>query len=495
MMEFRSPRAPLYLALLIIALSAAQLFYRLSLPTDGWAYARDTTGAGLALALERNLSGQPSPLQPGDRVLAVAGQPVAQMLEGALSLNPRRPAGWRAGGVVDYTVQRSSQELTIPVTLARLPAGRVLLNALRGLLLDPAPLLLALIAFFVYFHDPQSPPARRLLVFSAAVFASDGVSQVVTGSNVLGPADLFYRGAYWPAQLFNVLIWSYLIGPLFVHLLLSFPAPQALLRRWRAPLLAAMYLTMPVLTVAIAAVHASGPALDFWLAWNNFTLIEYITVPGVTIAIMAYALRAAADPTGRAQLRWLATGAILSSLGALLGNVAILMRLSGIELLLAWTATRLLMLSFPVAVAIAILRYRLFEIDLIIRNTVLYGVLSALLGGIYVGSVVLLQNVFHSLTGQQSHLAVVLSTLTIAALFVPLRRRVQDVLDRRMYHHKYDAQRTITSFSATVRDEVDLDEISARVISVVDETMQPKHVSLWLRPLRSNRPDSSDPRP
>jgi hypothetical protein len=480
------PRSALYLALLVIALSVAHLFHRLSLPADGWSYARDTTGVGSYMKLERSLSGQPSTLNAGDVLLAVEDQPVSQMLEGALTLNPHRPSGWKVGGTVHYTVERYGHTLTVPVDLARLPAGRILLNVGRNLLLNPAPLLMVLIAFFVYFRDPLSSPARLLLLFSAAVFSSDGVSQAVSASNVLSPAELFYRSGFWPAQVVNSLIWPFIIGPVFIHLLLSFPVTRVQLRRFRTEMLAVMYGFMPLLTILIA-IATGGQALSFWLAWNRFSFIDFVLVLVAAIGIMAYTLLTTRDPTGRAQVRWLASGAILTSLGALLGSVAILLRLSGLEMLLAWTATRLMQLSFPVAVAIAILRYRLFEIDLIIHNTVVYGVLSALLGGIYVVSVVLLEFVFRFLTGQQSSLAIVLSTLTIAALFVPLRRRVQTLLDRRMYHHKYDAEQAISSFSATVRDEVDLDEISARVVGTVEETMQPKDVSLWLRPLGTSR--------
>lgn len=487
-MFLRSPRYHLYLALLLIAISLAQLFYRLSLPTDGWSYTRGTTGAGASLKLERSISGLPTNLKPGDILLEIEGQTVAQMLEGALMLNPRRPPGWKVGATVSYRVERYLLARDVPVKLVRLPAGMVLLNMGRSLLLNPAPLLMLLIAFFVYFRDSSSGPARLLLLFSAAVFASDGVSQAVSGSNVLNPAELFYPAAYWPAQAMNSLIWPFIIGPVFIHLLLSFPAPLAQLRRYRARILAVMYAAMPLLTI-IVAVLAGGQALKFWMVWNSFSFYLFLLVLAAAVGIMVYTLRSTRDPAGRAQARWLASGAILTSLGAFLGSIVLLLGLSGIDLLLAWTATRLLMLAFPVAVAIAILRYHLFEIDVILHNTVVYGVLSALLGGIYVASVVMLQSVFRLLTGQRSPVAIVLSTLTIAALFVPLRRRVQAMLDRRMYHRKYDAERTISSFSATVRDEVNLDEISARVVGVVEETMQPTGVSLWLRPLDTHRRD------
>jgi hypothetical protein len=184
----------------------------------------------------------------------------------------------------------------------------------------------------------------------------------------------------------------------------------------------------------------------------------------------------------RQQIKWLAYTASLVVLGAILAYGVY--SPTGVR----WTwqvGLALLAVGFvgtPIAVGIAISRYRLYDIDLLINRTLVYGALTAMLALVYFGDVVLFQAAFRALTGQESQLAIVASTLAIAALFNPLRRRLKAFIDRRFYRSKYDARKTLEAFSAKLRDETDLDALSEDLVGVVRETMQPAHVSLWLRP-------------
>ncbi len=160
----------------------------------------------------------------------------------------------------------------------------------------------------------------------------------------------------------------------------------------------------------------------------------------------------------------------------------------------SWAAFYGFMLLIPLAIGVAILRSRLFDIDVVINRTLVYGSLTAMLAAVYFGGIATTQTIFRALTGQQEQpqLAIVVSTLVIAALFNPLRQRIQGFIDRRFYRRKYDARKTLEAFSAKLRDETDLDALSEDLTSVVRETMQPAHVSLWLRPDPALRRVSAD---
>jgi hypothetical protein len=190
----------------------------------------------------------------------------------------------------------------------------------------------------------------------------------------------------------------------------------------------------------------------------------------------------AARGTQRQQLKWFALAAVFAVLVFVMGTALGLER-SFSETL--WTLINAVSNAFLYsAVGIAILRYRLYDIDRIINRALVYGSLTVFLALVYFGGVVTTQTIFRAITGQErlSQLAVVISTLAIAALFNPLRRRIQNVIDRRFYRRKYDAAKTLESLSTKLRDETDLDELSGDLVRVVRETIQPEHVSLWLRP-------------
>ena len=201
-----------------------------------------------------------------------------------------------------------------------------------------------------------------------------------------------------------------------------------------------------------------------------------------TLLPQIYRYRWVSDTAQRQQTKWVVFGIMVA-----LGGTCVLLLLdivvpSGVlASLVGNTIYLILALLIPISIAVAVLRYGLYNIDILINRTLVYGSLTAALIAVYFGGIVVLQRIFVLLTSQQSTLAVVASTLLIAALFNPLRHRIQGFIDRSFYRRKYDAAKTLDGFTMTLRDETDLNALSDDLVGVVRVTMQPTHVSLWLR--------------
>ena len=242
------------------------------------------------------------------------------------------------------------------------------------------------------------------------------------------------------------------------------------------------------LVVSILIVISS-----FATIWPNLEVFIFLQGAVVGLLSQIYRYFRVSKPIQRQQTKWVLiglSGPILVILLWLTFGSPVITEIIGLRLpgsLIPITyVIPLFALLLPLTIAFSILRYRLWDIDLLIRRTLVYAVLTALLLILYFGSVVLLQQVFRALTGQDSPIVIVISTLVIAALFSPLRRRVQNTIDRRFYRSKYDAQKALAEFAATARDEVNLENLQSELISIVQETVQPEEVSLWLKPARQS---------
>jgi hypothetical protein len=296
-------------------------------------------------------------------------------------------------------------------------------------------------------------------------------------------------------------MWAPALGLLGTYLLMLFPDGRLPSRRWH-PL--AWLSGAVIISVSLTNALRPGRLPDLGGVPNPFGLEEYPWIANVTqgvtlllpLCVLASALSLVlrflrSGGEEREQIKWIAFAASFVSLVGLITVVSTFrfapefLETAGTQPLWLELLQDVEQLSFagvPVVVGIAILRYRLYEIDLLINRTLVYGALTAILAALYFGGIVLLQRLFVALTGERSTLAVVASTLLIAALFNPLRRRIQSFIDRRFYRRKYDARKTLEAFSAKLRDETDLETLNDDLVGVVRQTMQPAHVSLWLRP-------------
>jgi hypothetical protein len=320
-----------------------------------------------------------------------------------------------------------------------------------------------------------------------------------------GYAEYRLSGGYGPWSLaetaawFASWSWTILVYLPTSFLLLLFPDGRLPSPRWRP---VAWCAALGLIGFVAGTALQPGPLGDFPQIVNPYgvdsLILEAVAVTGAILALASMVASAGslivrmrrAGTVERQQIKWLAYGGAVV-VGTIFASGFVSIWSVPLSILIISAA----LLGLPVFTGIAILRYRLYDIDIIINRTLVYGSLTLLLALVYFGGVTATQAIFRSLSGQeqQPQLAIVVSTLVIAALFDPLRRRIQSFIDRRFYRRKYDARKTLEAFSAKLRDETDLDALRDDLVGVVRETMQPAHVSLWLLPelppMRSEGPE------
>jgi hypothetical protein len=240
---------------------------------------------------------------------------------------------------------------------------------------------------------------------------------------------------------------------------------------------------LALVSIAMFAPSILFPYSSLSLWWHP--LLNSLVSGGVfgtIVLVQLYRYRLVSNFAQRQQTKWVVSGIVTAAVGYCMFLVLNLLQVGVLVSLLGYTAALLLLFLLLVSIVVAVLRYILYDIDILINRTLVYGSLTVMLLLVYFGGIVVLQRVFVLITGQRSTLAVVASTLLIAALFTPFKRRIQSFIDRRFYRRKYDARKTLEAFSAKLRDKTDLEALNAELVGVVRETMQPSHISLWQRP-------------
>jgi hypothetical protein len=426
-------------------------------------------GSGLTV---RPLVPEPDSLRENDIVVAVEGRAIHAWLQDTLAAhwNGAQPSAQMS---LHYTVARSSGNVEVPVRLAPFP---LLQAVVPGWSIFVFLTYLLMVSMFVIARRPDLPSARMFVLMAISLF-----SYGVIFNLGLQVSDL-QRG--WPAALWlwGAIGMNCLMMATFLHFTLVFPRRLPLLVNHPA-ILFLVYGGTWVLYGAFLVLRWPNAAsyVERFLLLLRGTAISMVIYFVLILFSWFYRFRMSNSPMERRQLRWLmwgmAVGLVpfmgLSLIPSALGTGAPFGSNFGL--------VGLFLCAIPTVTTIAILRERLFDIDVIINRTLVYGALSGLLAVIYFSSVFVLTKFVRPLTGEtQRQLVTVIATLTIASMFQPLRRRLQKLIDRRFFRSKYDATRTLQAFSTQVRDEVDLQRLTADLIAVVDETMQPEHISLWL---------------
>ncbi|MCO6452228.1 MAG: hypothetical protein J5I90_15710 [Caldilineales bacterium] len=406
----------------------------------------------------------------GDIVTTAAGRSMESWAQDLFRTDVDRPQ-WQFGQQVAYTIERDGQPQQLALTLGRLPVAEVLAERWGALLFA---LVSQIVALFVLIQRPHYPAARALFIWAFA------------GSHIYGWAfflhvdDITNALGFWSFRAVTPFLWL-IYFPAALHVALVFPRPLPVVSRyrWLVPLLYPLSFAGFLFYIALAWPRSANMLvwLNTWIPAEAIMAAVFLLATIIVIVIQYRSTRTEED---RLRMRWAAFGATTAgALGLIFWNF--LPMVLGRDVFSA-NAQGIVMLLFPLSLAVAIWRHQLFDIDIIIRKTLAYGFLTAILTVVFFGLVTVLSSLFASISGQQSALALVLSTLTIAALFSPLRHRIQDVIDRRFYRSKYDAERVLAAFSQTVRNETDLDTLLAELARVVEETMQPERVHIWMKP-------------
>jgi hypothetical protein len=282
--------------------------------------------------------------------------------------------------------------------------------------------------------------------------------------------------------------WVASIALLLLILPFIFPDGHLAGRRWRVVFAVVVLLTAAMIAVILFSPLFSrkylDPAETDRLLDPLFVTFPFLALLGVLSMVARYRR---ADSEVRRQMKWLILTIGVPIVAFLF--LSLIEELSNVSF--SNTIWGLLYLLIPVGLGVSLLRYRMFDVDTVIRKTTVYAVLTLLLALVYFGVVVILQRVLSPVIGDSTYI-VVLSTLLIAALFLPLRRRVQAFIDRQFYRRKYNAEKVLEQFAATVRDETDLDALTAELLRVIQETMEPEHVSIWLKPAANNQLPPAD---
>lgn len=478
-MKSLTSKALVFYAILCLCLSVGFITLHLSTPSDGARLQRGNTLFTSQGAILSPYTKDNSLLKDGDILVAVQQISIKSRAE-AFFTPVALPKDWKIGKSIEYTLIREGKEVKINVAQVQLP--------LRAILAENWGLILFIlvsqgVSGFIFFQKRADPAAQAFFIWAFSGSHSYSWAFFLQASDLVGGVG------FWAFRLAATGLWL-VFWVAEIHMLLVFPRPLLTPKTVRKTLLLLYASPFVLFGSYVGAAFLLVPdILTWWNTWSNgeFIIAAIYTLPAVVLMFVQYTTaRSYAD---KKKVRLLIYGALVSTF---LGQV--LYFLPGLFLnrtFLNPNGLGLVGFPFIFGIAIAIWRYHLFDIDVIIRKTMVYSILTTLLGLLYFGGVALLQNIVSTygratdasfpVSAYPSSIIIVLTTLAIAILFNPLRRRIQEFIDRRFYRQKYDAEKALAGFAEITRGQTDIDSLISGMTDLVQITLQPESTSLWIK--------------
>lgn len=451
-----------------LALSFFFLGLRLNTGSDGAWNPPGEQGISSAGIQVEPIPGQSTDLQEGDTITAVEGRSLDEWLSNIFNSELSRP-GWQPGDTLGYTILRNDQVLNISVMLSSYPFREILFHNWSTLLFV---VISQLVISIVFILNPREPATRALFIWAWSL------CHTYVWSLGFQVSDFTNTLSFTIYQIATGFLWFIYWGS-FLHFGLAFPQTHFLVKK--VPFLRIFTYILPFL-VSVTYLASQGPennSLDWYSRWLESEWVTGVVVTLLWLIILFEGYRNRFTALEKKKARWIfLSGLICGSLGL----VFFLLPASLFnQSIIPGNMLGLVLIPFPICLAISVYQHQLFDIDIIIRKTLLYSSLTIILGIVYFVGILVLQNIFQRVTGQSNQLAIVISTVGIATVANPVRKWVQKAIDRRFFRARYTSEQALAEFVASARNEVDLSQLSSQLTTIIFNSIQPMYLSIWLR--------------
>lgn len=458
------------LGLAVMSVALAVALTRFARPGDGWSLTPDAAGWGpqWQLVFAQRLRGDATALRPGDRLEAINGTPVTAILADVHALQATRIEDWASDQVVTYTVLRDEARLDVPVPIQSSSPLDVATAFVGSLVANAGFVLLFLISAFVLRRRPDRTAARLLWLF--AVVAVSGLIVETVGGVAPTTADLLDPLSFWSFQVLSGAVWAVVIAPLVGHLFLAFPRPAGLLQS-RPRLVHTVLYGGGLVVLAVPLVAAGGRLGEAWRLFVPVSSVWMLPIVTLAVARLVVAASRERDPEARAQARWVAWGALVSMGLAVLSGVLWYAGLVDGSTML--DAVRIYFVALPLSLAVAIVHHRLFDIDVVLNRTLVFGSLTAIVVVLYVGVVTVLGQLVAG-----AFAVSLVATAVVALLVHPLRVRLQRGVNRLLYGQRDEPYVVVSRLGQRIEASVHPEDLPPVVAETVAQALRLPSVAI-----------------